>query len=154
MHQVILGDSEPGSSAVAGRYRGVATVDHRVERGGSTGTTTPPARPARLHPTRVIRDRQLRLNPGVPAGDASTMEPASNPRRFTVTGNDHPQISTNETDHQAGQHTDRRGRTEALRRDVRPLQPMSSNQLPHSRIDTGQRGCSRLTVGRSPKRGE
>jgi hypothetical protein len=82
MHHVILGDSEPGSSAVAGRYRGVATVDHRVERGGSTGTTTPPARPARLHPTRVIRDRQLRLNPGVPAGDASTMEPASNPRRF------------------------------------------------------------------------
>jgi hypothetical protein len=83
MHHVIVGDSEPGSSALSGRYRGVATVDHRVERGGSTGTTTPPARPARLHPTRVIRDRQLRLNPGVPAGDASTMEPASNPRRFT-----------------------------------------------------------------------
>src|SRR5882757_7610604 len=83
MHHVILGDSEPGSSALAGRYRGVATVDHRVERGGLTGTTTPPARPARLHPTRVIRDRPLRLNPGVPAGDASTMEPASNPRRFS-----------------------------------------------------------------------
>lgn len=38
MHHVILVDSEPGSSALAGRYRGVATVDHRVERGGSTAT--------------------------------------------------------------------------------------------------------------------
>jgi hypothetical protein len=74
MHHVILVDSEPGSSALAGRYRGVATVDHRVERDGSTGTTTPActsssitSHPSYTRPPTTLKPRRpsrRRLNHG------------------------------------------------------------------------------------------
>jgi hypothetical protein len=74
MHPVILVDSEPGSSALAGRYRGVATVDHRVERDGSTGTTTPActsssitSHPSYTRPPTTLKPRRpsrRRLNHG------------------------------------------------------------------------------------------
>ena len=47
----------------------------------------PPAQPTRPCPTRGVPSRLLRSPPGVPAGDASTMKPASNPGQFRVPTN-------------------------------------------------------------------
>ena len=49
----------------------------------SVGTTTATCS-KRINPARRIRSHRVRSPAGVPAGDASTMKPTSNPRRFRV----------------------------------------------------------------------
>ena len=49
----------------------------------SVGTTTATCS-KRIHPARPIRSHRRRSPAGIPSGDASTMKPTSNPRRFRV----------------------------------------------------------------------
>ena len=70
------------SPFLAGPLRTIDDVEYITSAWVHKYNTPPTAQPAQLHPTRRIRDRLLRSNPGVPAGDASTTKPASNPERF------------------------------------------------------------------------
>src|SRR5215210_2790200 len=45
----------------------------------------PAAQRPRLHPTRRVRSHLLRSTSGTPTGAATSMKPATNPRRFTPT---------------------------------------------------------------------
>jgi hypothetical protein len=66
----------PGGPVVHDRRSGVG--DDEV---GRLVQQSPPAQPARLRSTRRMRGRLLRSHPGGPAGNASNIKPASNPRR-------------------------------------------------------------------------
>jgi transposase InsO family protein len=67
-----------GSPFLAGPLRTIDDVEYATMEWVDWFNKPPAAQPAQLHPTRRIRSRLLRSHPDVPAGDASTMKPASN----------------------------------------------------------------------------